>query len=300
MFFDQIDYIIDELIHRDSANYTLNRASVIASIALHGRLRFAAAIIGRPENRRQLTLRQLRQVLSDNKFTPGLTDTVIRAAQNINRGSDTAVYRHLPRRRSIKRLFEHALKESGGVWPVGLARSGLEGSMATEKWLQTVEAKASRYVVSYRSSWLGWRREAIGILAIIDGDDLEDEADRWNLELRAAVGDLPSLAQNDLKIPLAEGAEIGWDYSRICQFRYFYVHPQYRRRRNGASLARSMLRLALRDSRLHGKFAMLGVLGDNNFTAAAVRLYDLEGGHYLGSYRDRGDDNEHLLHLYLF
>jgi len=302
-FFDQFDLVLDQLIIRDTAIFRLTEPRALIRLALRGRFRLLKRILSDPDLRRLLTHKQMLTAMTRYGLSSEAQRGLLRSAKNTQLDFDATVRSVIPARKSVKALFENALKESRNMWPVALASSSTPDHRHpdTESWLRHVEATSSRYLICFARRWGGLRKKVVGFLAISDSDRLMEQRSRWQSEFQSAVSGLSDSHLGGLSLPLASPADRELDLSRITQIRYFYVHPDYRGSTTGQGIGRTLLRQALRYIRSElDKTPMLSVLADTDFTATAVHLYRSEGGHYLGSYRDLNDPARDLLHLYAF
>jgi ribosomal protein S18 acetylase RimI-like enzyme len=300
-FFDQLDLVLDELIIRDTAIFKLSEPRALAHLLIRARIKLVKDILSNRDLRKQLTQKQTLTLLTRYGLSHSAQRAILRSAKNTQLNFDATIRTTIPARRSVKRLFEMALIESENTWPVALASTSGQTNTDTESWLRHVEDTSSCYLVCFARRWGGLRKTVVGFLAVSDGDEILQQKARWQSEFRSATKGLSRSDLLGLSLPLEKADDTDLDLSKVAQIRYFYVHPDYRGSSKGQGIGRMLLRQALRYIRSElNKTPMLSVLADTHFTAAAVRLYRAEGGHYLGTYRDLNDPKRNLLHQYIF
>ena len=210
----------------------------------------------------------------------------------------------------VDKLILTILQKSEGVWPVGITTptgvSDPDIGGRIEEWRKRMETNWECLLGAYSIN-AQKEEKLVGIVATRRMANDSDEAKVWDKDISSAIRGLGIEDQDvaafyeKIGLPVTEKDGIKIDYDKIAILRSLMVDPAYRKSLSNQPVGRYLFRAGLQKIREDwGRACLLSVLADSPVTENAIRIYQSEGGQYLGTAYDRGDLEGHLMHFFLF
>lgn len=318
--YDQLDLIIDGILSISGIQYTFRRMGLLLHLifsdskkkrALAWKVLFNPSRWRKPLSRNAFCrilisngLQEDIDVLTNLARLPSIDISYVQKIKKVQSNRSFL--------RSLFRLFNDCWQKSEGVWPVGMQeytadRQKLEKLMF-KRWLVHFVESVDYYITAKKKK-LFWRSDVVGFIAISTSNSVKKQEKRWNGEILSAIKNTGRKNTSKVEeylfhmgIPyMQKEGVICLNFSKIAMLKAFYVHSKYRNAESYEPVGRKMLRKSLSFCRYElGVVPILTVLADSKFTEKAIELYVGEGGAYLGTTRDAGKAENHLMHVFVF
>jgi ribosomal protein S18 acetylase RimI-like enzyme len=303
--YDQLERLVDDLNEISAAAYHLTTLSIRLTLFLKGPR--AWGLIGQKFNTRE----QLIAELQARGIYSGRSSISLQARRQIVtiRPVDLTSTREL---NQVYSLFAEILLNNRGKWPVILKPESIV-SQTTEDRLEMIKRWFDQNHLHDTDiafgAWLNVGRGhpvLVGYVGVQKlSPDNEIQHAHWDNDLRAATQVLgldkssQIAALRERAAPLNKGGASQWllDPEKLVVAKNMGIHPKYRSKRIGRLLFRNVLRHARIQLQRN---TLLDVIADDDMTAEARRLYDSEGGEYIGACNDRQSLTGHRMFFYLF
>ncbi|MPW27800.1 hypothetical protein F9L16_02170 [Agarivorans sp. B2Z047] len=315
--FDQYDILIDHMLSLSSARYSLYKKRFLIKLLFCGcsgrKLLFLLVFSGAAYNRENtITKNALATELIKHNLGKD-AEELINAAFLGKSKVVTLTAKKVRSSRFVKKkiytLFSDCWKRSMGEWPVGMQSWSPTSTLnlsAFDDWFKYV---SNEWEVIFYAKLPYWsRRQYAGMIALSYGQALTKNSKRWSLEIIEAARSHIGLNENvyeyleKVGIPqLNEKGSSSINLNRMSHIQSFYTHSDIRNEYGFENIGRKLFRECVSYSRNQlGLIPFLSVIADSEFTQRAIELYVGEGGAYIGTTRDAGRADQHLVHVFIF